>query len=284
MRAQQTFTARLSASPFIKWAGGKTQLLTELEKNVPNFVNYFEPFLGGGALFFRLAVKKTPFTAYLSDANTELINAYHVVKNDLSQLISELRRHDRAYKKNPVRYYYELRNASPAGRVQRAARLIALNKTCYNGLYRVNSRGEFNVPMGRYKNPVICDEKMLGNASAMLNRAGAVLGACDFRIALRGVQEGDFVYLDPPFVPLSQTANFVNYTQNGFAEKDQLELSRMFRELDRKKCKVLLSNSDTASTRDLYGGFRLYSVQVTRAISSKAVARSGYSELLVSNY
>ncbi|HEX2014187.1 MAG TPA: Dam family site-specific DNA-(adenine-N6)-methyltransferase [Nitrososphaera sp.] len=274
----------VSAAPFLKWAGGKTQLLFELAKHVPVFTRYFEQFLGSGAFFFYLASRGMAFNAYLSDANSELVNAYSVVKHDLHELIVLLGKHESGYKKSPRNYYYKLRNTRPSGRVEKAARFIALNKTCFNGLYRVNSRGLFNVPIGRYKNPTICNIDRLESASAALNNRHARLRSSDYRTAVCNVWEGDFVYIDPPFVPLSATANFVSYTQQGFTENDQRELARVFKDLDRKKCKVLLSNSDTQLTRELYREFHQKAVPVARAISCKVSSRSGISELLVQNY
>jgi DNA adenine methylase len=277
-------TSRLHASPFLKWAGGKTQLISELDKDIPHFSRYFEPFLGGGALFFHLASSRPPFAAYLSDANAELVNAYQTVKGNVKALISALERHQIGYLKKPARYYYSLRNRNSRGRVEKAARLIALNKTCYNGLYRVNRDGMFNVPMGRYANPAICNRDLLESANRALNMTKARVRAADYKRALQDAGEGDFVYLDPPFVPLSRTANFVDYTEGGFSEKDQVELARTFRELDRKKCRVLLSNSDTELARMLYGEFSCRPAKVARAISCKSNTRSGYTELIIRNY
>jgi DNA adenine methylase len=274
---------RSEAAPFVKWAGGKTQLLSKLDAHIPQFERYFEPFLGGGALFFHLA-SRLQFIAHLSDANSELVNAYNMVKHDVEGLISTLEKHERNYKRAPAEYYYRLRSAQPDNDLESAARFIALNKTCYNGLYRVNRNGEFNVPIGRYKNPAICDRDQLRSASAALNYSDAKIIACNYKQALKKAHDGDFVYLDPPFNPLSATAHFVDYTRNGFGEKDQTELAQVFRELDRKGCRVLLSNSDTRLTRELYSGFDQSRVQVLRAISCKGSARTGYREILVHNY
>jgi len=274
----------VSAGPFLKWAGGKTQLLAELERHVPRFKRYFEPFFGGGALFFHLSSRGSPITAILSDANAELVNAYNSVKSDVNRVIACLELHDRGYRKCPERYYYALRKSTPATNAERAARLIALNKTCYNGLYRVNRNGEFNVPMGRYKDPVICDKALLRAVSAALNQSDVHLLACDYKESLKTAQDGDFVYMDPPFVPISATASFVDYTAGGFGEEDQKELAETFRDLDSRGCKILLSNSDTRLTRMLYSDFPKSSVSVTRAISCKGSTRRGYSELLVRNY
>jgi DNA adenine methylase len=285
MRLRQALSSRTpAAAPFVKWAGGKTQLLHELDAHVPEqFERYFEPFLGGGAFFFRLASTRR-FSAYLSDANPELVNAYRVVKSDVGGLIGILEKHERGYRKDPTPFYYGLRSSRPGGSVGRAARLIALNKTCYNGLYRVNRSGEFNVPMGRYRNPKICDVEQLRSSSDALNYTKAQIIARDYKQALRKAREGDVIYLDPPFHPLNPTASFVDYTRSGFGEKDQAELARVFKDLDRKKCRVLLSNSDTNLTRGLYLGFPQRSVSVNRAISCKGSLRTGYSELLVRNF
>ena len=272
------------SAPFVKWAGGKTQLLAKLDAQIPQFTRYFEPFLGGGALFFHLSSSRSPFSAQLSDANRELVNSYNVVKHDVEQLIDVLERHEKNYRRAPAEYYYRLRSAQPVSDVESAARFIALNKTCYNGLYRVNRSGTFNVPIGRYRNPAICDKDQLRRANAALRYSEARVTACDYKQALRKARAGDFVYLDPPFNPLSATAHFVDYTRNGFGEKDQIELAQVFRELDRKGCKVLLSNSSTKLTRELYRGWEKSRVRVVRAISCKASSRSGYCELLVRNY
>jgi DNA adenine methylase len=274
--------------PFIKWAGGKTQLLPVLSKHVPSSFNqYFEPFLGGGAMFFFLSSKNLPFASYLSDINEELINAYKVVKSKVEQLITLLRDHEIEYKKSPSEYYYQLRaNIKPLTEVERAAKFITLNRTCYNGLYRVNSRGIFNVPMGRYKNPVICDSANLRKVSIALRDSRAELRTSDYKDILKGAEEDDFIYLDPPYNPVSYTAYFTHYTHSGFTKKDQEELSRIFGKLSDRKCKVLLSNSNTPFIRNLYKDFANYTEQldVVRAINSKASKRLGHKELLIRNY
>jgi len=281
--SQRQILNRPVAAPFVKWAGGKTQLLAKLNACVPEFDRYFEPFLGGGALFFHL-VSRLDFTAHLSDANSELVNAYNVVKSNVEELIAALEKHEKGYRKNPERYYYKLRSEEPADMIEAAARFIALNKTCYNGLYRVNRSGRFNVPIGRYNNPTICDRDQLRKASAALNYSDAMIVVADYRDMLKKARAGDFVYLDPPFIPLSRTANFVEYTKDGFGMKDQIELAAVFRELDQKGCRVLLSNSDTKLVRHLYTGFVQRRARVVRAISCKGSMRTGYNELLVSNY
>lgn len=280
---RQATLTRPKGAPFVKWAGGKTQLLPQLDALIPKFDRYFEPFLGGGALFFRLS-SQFQFSAYLSDANSELVNTFNIVKTRVEELIKLLEKYEKAYRRNPNSYYYSLRSEQPADKLEVAARFIALNKTCYNGLYRVNKSGKFNVPIGRYRNPTICDKDQLRNASAAMNCSSARIAVADYQQALKKARSGDFVYLDPPFMPLSTTANFVDYTRDGFGEKDQIKLAHLFCELDKKGCKVLLSNSDTRFIRELYSGFEQTKARALRAISCKGSDRTGYNELLISNY
>jgi len=274
--------------PFVKWAGGKTQLLSEIDKTIPSeFNQYFEPFLGGGAMFFHIISNKDiQFTAYLSDVNEELINAFNVIKNDVEKLIEVLKNHEVEYKKNPLEYYYELRsNIKSTNNIQRAARFITLNKTCYNGLYRVNKKGIFNVPIGRYKNPVICDSDNLKKVSVALRYSKAQIQVSDYKvILLQKAEEDDFIYLDPPYNPTSSTASFTDYTNTGFNDNDQKELADVFKKLDNRKCKVLLSNSDTPLIRKLYCDFTIQDVQALRAINCKGSKRVGHKELLIRNY
>ncbi len=275
--------------PIVKWAGGKSHLLSELDSIIPSkFDRYFEPFLGGGAMFFHLlSYRNMRFTAYLSDINKELITAYKVVKYNLGQLIELLKKHQREYTRNPSEYYYKLRDEiKPVTDIDKTARFISLNKTCFNGLYRVNRNGIFNVPMGRYKNPLICDNNNLENVSKALRYSKASIAICDYKHALLKAEKDDFIYLDPPYHPTSSTANFTGYSDKGFGEDDQLELSKSFARLDETGCKVLLSNSDTPLIRKLYSDFstNIKEVHVSRLISCKASRRVGYKELLISNY
>jgi DNA adenine methylase len=203
--------------PFVKWAGGKGQLLPQIMCYIPQkFARYFEPFLGGGAVFFHIA----PYNrnATLSDINADLINVYIIIRNNVEELIAALNYHQTEYSKSPKRYYYELRDSKKVfNNIEKAARFITLNKTCYNGLYRVNKNGLFNVPIGRYKNPLICDTNNLRKASMVLRHPGSSLRIGDYKKILgeKAVKD-DFVYLDPPFHPVSNTANFTSYTNNGF--------------------------------------------------------------------
>jgi DNA adenine methylase len=278
--------------PFVKWAGGKTQLLDRLDKLIPlKFSRYFEPFLGGGAFFFHLASgRNLRFVAYLSDINQELINVYQVVKSNVEELIDILKVCKIEYHKAPQNFYRELRDKLDLDNrthIEKAARLITLNKTCYNGLYRVNSHGKFNVPMGKYKNPVICDSKNLQNASLILRSTDSHLYCKDYRKILTDkAQEDDFIYLDPPYDPMTSTANFTGYTGAGFTEKNQECLAETFKELDARGCKVLLSNSDTEYVRKLYADYakNIHQVIVRRNINSRASKRLGHTELLIRNY
>jgi DNA adenine methylase len=277
--------------PFVKWAGGKTQLLPQLENILPSrFNRYFEPFLGGGAMFFHLLTHtNNMFTAYLSDANEELINAFLVVKNDVNTLIEILKMHNKEYQKNPKKYYYYLRDCSnPKKKVDRAAKFIMLNKTCFNGLYRVNKRGDFNVPIGNYKNPLICDSVNLRNVSFILGKSKAKIEVADYKkiLSSENYNEMDFIYLDPPYDPTSATAKFTAYTDVGFKTNSQVELAGFFKRLHKKKCKILLSNANTPFIRTLYADFAKFSMEVKalRSINCVSTKRQGHKDLLIRNY
>jgi|SRR5215472_11069384 len=276
--------------PFIKWAGGKTQLLSELHRVIPSeFDRYFEPFLGGAALFFHLiSTRKLRFYPYLSDLNKELIITYRIVKDNVSELLQLLKRHEAAYKSASFEFYYELRDKlKPNNDIEKAARFITLNKTCYNGLYRVNRSGIFNVPIGRYKNPLICDSNNLQNVSRALRFSKAKILTSDYRrVVLENAQKGDFVYLDPPYNPTNPTSNFTSYTEIGYDDNDQEQLAGIFKKLDDRQCMVLLSNSDTPFIRELYSDFMIYTkeVKVLRTINCRASKRAGHKELLIRNY
>ncbi len=279
----------MKPSPFVKWAGGKTQLLSQFEPFFPaSFGRYIEPFVGGGAVFFylfstgRLADKER----VLIDSLEELINCYRAIQSRAGELIAELQRHEPH--KHDKEYFYQVRawdrvpGYAQRDEIERAARFLFLNRTCYNGLYRVNSRGEFNVPFGRHSNPTVCAADNLRAVSRALQ--GVVLLTGDFTRCLETAAAGDFVYLDPPYDPLSGTAHFTSYTSDGFGREDQRRLADLFRELDRRGCKVMLSNSSTRFIRELYGGFRQVEVQAIRVISSRGSARGAIPELLIMNY
>jgi DNA adenine methylase len=269
----------LKPRPFLKWAGGKSRLISALARRIPEtFGTFHEPFLGGGALFFHLAAAGRLTRACLSDINQPLVDTYRGVQRAVEEVIDRLREHARRHDRD---HYYQVRDveSSPANLAARAARMIYLNRTCYNGLYRENQAGRFNVPMGRYSNPRICDEENLRAVSR-------VLAPC--RIECRPYSEigararqGDLVYFDPPYQPASRTASFTSYDRNGFREEDQAELSRIFRDLAGKGVLVLLSNSDTPLIRRLYAGFPRDQVAVARAISCRADGRGPAGELII---
>lgn len=228
--------------------------------------------------------KYPPFKAVLSDINGELINAYKVVKDNVEHLIEMLKTHKASYDEHPEEYYYKVRSQEPEDCTERAARLIFLNKTCYNGLYRVNRKGKFNVPFGRYKNPKIPDGDNLRNASRVLEVSNAKLLATDYQEATRNASSGTFIYFDPPYQPVSPTASFTNYTSAGFSLEEQKRLGNWFRELDERGCQVLLSNSDTKEARDIYEGYQIETVAAIRAINCKGEKRKGHTELIIRNY
>lgn len=268
--------------PFLKWAGGKRQLLPELLRYVPeSYGRYYEPFIGGGALLLTLQ----PAQAVVSDRNPELINCYQVVKDSVGDLIEHLQQH-----RNEKTYFYTIRGwdreaaFADKTRVQRAARIIFLNKTCYNGLFRVNSKGQFNAPFGRYKNPTIADAEGLRNVSRYLNRANVTILQADFATSVADANYGDFVYFDPPYDPVSTTASFTGYSRNGFDRTEQQRLKTVVDELTRRECKVLLSNASTDFIQDLYQDYHCVCVKATRAINSKATKRGKVDEILVMNY
>lgn len=272
--------------PFVKWAGGKTQLLPRLNTLLPvEFNRYFEPFLGGGAVFFHLLSSRARFGAYLSDVNSDLITAYNAVKCDVDRLIGILRKHEARFGKERDRYYYALRESPlPADDTERAARLIMFNKTCFNGLYRVNRSGRFNVPLGSYANPRICDEEALRQASAALRISDACLTDWNYADALKKAGRHDLVYLDPPYSPTNSTSRFTEYTNRGFDDGDQRELAETFARLTDRGCEVIMSNSDTPLIRRLYAEFAQHRVQALRAINCKPGRRRGHTELFIRNF
>ncbi|RMH43868.1 MAG: DNA adenine methylase [Deltaproteobacteria bacterium] len=267
-----------AAAPIVKWAGGKSRLLDAITaRRPPSFRRYFEPFVGGGAVFFRLA----PHHAVLSDLNADLIATYRAVAWNVEAVIRRLRTHRDRHCED---YYYATRErwnerTGPQSDVDRAAMFIYLNKTCYNGLWRVNRSGRFNVPIGSYKAPAICDAPGLRAASRLLQRAELATRSYDYVVDAAG--RGDFVYFDPPYQPVSATANFTSYTSACFGEDDQRELARVARLLVRKGCAVMLSNSDTPLIRSLYDGFRVDRVTCNRAINSRADGRGAVAEVLI---
>lgn len=270
--------AEPQAAPIVKWVGGKSRLLPELLARMPaQFGRYYEPFAGGAALFFRVA----PERAVLGDDNRDLINLYQTVGQKVEDVIRRLVVHRRMHDES---HYYEMRarwNDAKVSwtHVDRAAAFIYLNKTCFNGLWRVNRGGAFNVPMGRYVDPPICVPDALRAASRVLARADLRSG--DYRAAVADAAEGDLVYFDPPYDPVSTTASFTSYTKAAFGPDQQRELADLARGLVARGCKVVLSNSDTPFVRSLYKGFRVDRVQCARAINCNAAKRGDVDEVIV---
>ncbi|HVP97588.1 DNA adenine methylase [Methanoregula sp.] len=298
--------------PFLKWAGGKSQLLGEFDRYLPRaalrdrrIVRYVEPFVGGGAVFFALERSFPVEESTICDINGELVLTYRVIRNSLPRLVSELATLESEYfalsGPRQEAYYYEIRDAFNRERaalsfsrytsrwIARAAQIIFLNHTCYNGLFRVNRDGGFNVPFGRYRNPEILNAENLQEVSSLLAATRILCG--DFTRCRRFVDDQTFVYLDPPYRPLNATSSFTAYARGGFSDTDQVRLSRFFRELDRKGAFVMLSNSDPAGEDpndsffdDLYDGFTIRRVPAKRMINCNGSLRGAVSELLITNY
>lgn len=273
----------IKAQPFVKWVGGKRQLIEQFQPLFPKeFNNYFEPFLGGGAVYFNLQKKKS----FLSDMNAELINTYQVIKNDHKNLIQYLK--GITHSKET---YLEIRSwdrennwTEKYNNIERAARFIYLNRTCFNWLHRVNSRGEFNVPMGAYKNPDYIQEENITNVSKLLNATEAEIHVASFEHVLDNAKKWDFIYFDPPYDVLTETANFTSYNKDSFGHDMQTRLAETFCALDKRGCKVMLSNHNTPFIRELYKWFRFEIVQARRNINSNATGRGEVEEIVVLNY
>lgn len=266
--------------PFVKWVGGKRQLLDVLHALLPKERpgRYYEPFIGGGAFLF----SQLPEVATISDVNSELINCYKVIRDDVEALLRSLCRH-----KNEEAYFYMTRakDVTKLTPVQRASRFIFLNKTCFNGLYRENSKGQFNTPFGRYAKPTIADKVNLMAVSEYLNNADIEIIHSGYQHVLVTALPGDFVYFDPPYVPLTKTANFAGYVKGGFGLNDQTELAEVFAELTRRGVNAMLSNSNTEIVHDLYKAFNIKAVHATRSINCKGGMRGkAANEVLVTNY
>ncbi len=272
--------------PFVKWVGGKRQLLTQfktLNLYPPSRFDihkgtYYEPFIGGGAVFFDLL----PAKAVLSDLNEELVITYKVIQHDAQKLIESLKKH-----KNNKEYFLKVRalDWKDLSDIETASRFIFLNRTCFNGLYRVNSKGQFNVPFGKYVKPLICDEENIRKVSKALQ--GIKIIHSDYKKTVRKAQEGDFVYFDPPYYPISKTSSFTSYTKESFLENNQIELRDTFAELHKRGCFIMLSNSDTPFINDIYStikGATITKVRAGRAVNANARGRGKIAEILVTNY
>ncbi|MBI4559192.1 MAG: DNA adenine methylase [Candidatus Hydrogenedentes bacterium] len=280
----QDSQSRFAAEPVLKWAGGKTQLLPRLQAFFPKqFGTYFEPFVGSGAVFFFLRRLYGSFPAELGDANAELINCYQVLRNELGSLIPAIEKH---HDSHSLEHYYHVRRLDPTklSSVERAARLIYLNKTCYNGLYRVNARGEFNVPVGSYKNPRIYDERSMAAVADALK--GAQLKVADFSDVCDRAKARDFIYMDPPYY--SETTGFTGYAVSALGEPrfgadEHRRLFQVATDLANRGCYVVVSNSDTFYIRRLYKDFHIHTVEARRAINSNGAGRGPVKELVITN-
>ena len=270
--------------PFLKWAGGKSQLLAQFEALYPRrsqVRRYLEPFVGSAAVFFHLRNLYQTGEVILADSNAELINTYRAIQQEVEKVVRLLAKHRKAH--SPEHYYrIRARRPSELSSAELAARTIYLNKTCFNGLYRDNSQGGFNVPIGRYEDPAILDARNLRAVSAALR--GVELRQGHFRETLQYARNGDFIYFDPPYQPLSTTAFFTAYTRNSFGPADQEELAEVFRLLNDRGCRIMLSNSATPLIRRLYQGFDLRTVDARRSINSRADRRGAIKEIVVLNY
>ena len=289
------------AHPFVKWAGGKTQLLPEIRKHYPHRIKkYCEPFVGGGAVLFDVLQKCHPEEVLINDVNAELINTYSQIKNNCNLLIERLSEIQNKYKSQTLEenkiFFYEKRNRynelkineNYTENLEKAALFIFLNKTCSNGLYRVNKKGEFNVPFNNAKNPLICDEENLKACSELLQNVQMKAG--DYSDCKNFIDSETFVYLDPPYRPLTQTSAFTSYSENQFSDKEQIELGKFITEISNKEAKVLASNSDPKNTNkeddffdNLYSNFEIERISASRMINSNAKKRGAISELLISN-
>ncbi|MBT1278786.1 DNA adenine methylase [Thermoanaerobacter sp. CM-CNRG TB177] len=301
-----------NAKPFLKWAGGKTQLLDELCKRLPSSLiqsgkieRYVEPFVGGGAFFFFLKRNFRVKESFLIDINKELIIGYKVIQNNVNELIDELSSMEEKYLKLSEEqrkdFYYNIRDEYNRQKdnfdyvnynldwVKRAAYLIFLNKTCFNGLYRLNKKGEFNVPFGKYKNPTICDADNLIEVSKALENTEVI--CADFEESNKYIHKNTLVYLDPPYRPLNNTSNFTSYNEDGFDDDDQRRLAQFFKEMDKRGAYLILSNSDPKNEDvddnffdELYAGFIIERVKAKRYINSNGNKRGDISELIIRNY
>jgi DNA adenine methylase len=274
--------SKLEPKPFLKWAGGKRQLLPVIRKLVPReYGTYYETFLGAAAVLFDLQ----PSRSIINDTNSELINCYNVIKNLSTDLIEDLKKHQ-----NAKEYFYSIRemdrngsfgNLSP---VERASRIIFLNKTCFNGLFRVNSHGQFNAPFGKYKEPKIVNAEIILAVSQYLNNNDVTILNTDFAQALLDAQRNDFIYLDPPYYPLSDTSSFTGYNPNQFGRSEQIRLCNLFNELTTRGCKVMLSNSASPFIEDLYRDYNIIRLKANRNINSNGNGRKKIDEFLILNY
>ncbi len=294
------------AKPFVKWAGGKGSLISQLKNFYPfeleneTINKYVEPFVGGGAVLINILQKYDVKEAYAFDINLDLINCYNIIKTDVDSLIKELDKKEKEFLEleddERQKYFYNIRKEYNSYKIQenessvkRASEFIFLNRTCFNGLYRVNKNGEFNVPCGKYKNPTICDSKNLRNLSYLIRNVVFQYG--DYKKSKRYIDSNTFVYFDPPYRPLSITSGFTSYAKEDFNDENQKELANYFKELDEKNAKLMLSNSNPKNTNkddnffeEIYKGFNINEISAKRMINANAKGRGKISELLITNY
>ena len=255
-----------------------------LEDNFPKqFSTYHEPFLGGGAVMFNLLSKEPKLSCNVSDFNSDLILAYITIRDKLGKLIESLENHSKNYHKDSLEYYYEVRKQEPKQQIEKVSRLIFLNRTCFNGLYSVNKKGQFNVPLGRYTNPNIINKENLTAVSKILHSEKIKISCRGFEAVLDDVKKGDLVYFDPPYQPISNTANFTSYTHRDFTEKDLERLVDLANQLDSKGCHVLLSNSNSKVVKDSFSEkyWTIYEISANRAINSNSKKRTGHKEIII---
>ena len=284
---QQYGQILVTPKPFVKWAGGKRQLIPILNQNLPrSFGTYFEPFLGGGALLFHMLTERNGQKCSISDLNSDLVLSYITIRDRIDSLITSLKSHERNYQKDSKSYYYSVRESNPRSAIEKTSRLLFLNRTCFNGLYRVNSKGKFNVPLGKYTNPNIVNEDNLRAVSGILQASKVSINCRDFEAVLRYAKKDDLVYFDPPYQPVSNTANFTSYTNKNFSFDDLNRLAELCKNLDAKGCNVLLSNSDSEDVSELFSKkpWKVSRIQANRSINSDSKKRTGHFELLIKNY
>ena len=273
--------------PFVKWAGGKRQLIPILNENLPKtFGTYFEPFLGGGALLFHMLIERNGQKCSISDLNSDLVLSYTTIRDRAESLINSLKNHEKNYQKDSKSYYYSIRESNPRSQIEKTSRLIFLNRTCFNGLYRVNSKGKFNVPLGKYTNPNIVNEDNLRSVSNILQSSRVDIKCRDFEAILSDAKKDDLVYFDPPYQPVSDTANFTGYTNKDFTYDDLARLAELCMKLNSKGCRVLLSNSNSKEVTDMFSTkpWKINKIKVNRSINSNSKKRTGHFELLIKNY
>lgn len=284
---QQYDQILVTPKPFVKWAGGKRQLIPILSQNLPeSFGTYYEPFLGGGALLFHILTDKNGQKCSISDLNSDLVLAYTTIRDRIDALITSLKNHEKNYQKDSESYYYSIRESNPRSEIEKTSRLIFLNRTCFNGLYRVNSKGKFNVPLGKYSNPNIVNEENIRAVSHILQSSRTAIKCRDFEAVLRDAKKGDLIYFDPPYQPVSATSNFTSYTTKDFTYDDLTRLAELCLKLDSRGCNVLLSNSDSQEVADIFAKnpWKITRIAANRSINSNSKKRTGHFELLIKNY